>query len=328
MSDANSIASEGTPNEVGELESFKETVSSMSESELKEMINRMRQEISSKERQLQSYFEEVRLHHKGLDEFKKKRDELNAMVSSIFEEANEFKKKRDELNAQIAEIKKKRDEMRSYVDKLSEKINRLKEIRKHYNELSKGKISILSQQYLKELDVFLNADIPLDHEINIHERLCSLAEKINNARIAEAAHLLISETYLEIKKHTPNFRALNNEIKKLSSDSQEYHLQMISLYDEARKVRKEADEYHARLKERYDLLKPIQKNIVATKRELQHQRDKIGIYLEHYTQYKREKESKKETEQLQRAKRKLDGKERLSLDDLKVLLESGRLNLK
>jgi len=170
------------------VEELRAQASTMSEGELKRKINDMRNIIASKEKQLRGYFDEMKIHRRTINELRNKRDELNSKAAELFGKGNELKEKRNEINSRISSLKEEKNKIREKVKSISDKISTLRNIREKYNNISKGKLGTLSQEYLRELDVFLNADIPLEHEMNIYQKLLSLSERIESAKKAEGAH--------------------------------------------------------------------------------------------------------------------------------------------
>ncbi len=310
-----------------DLDALKHEANGMTESELKLRINRLRQQISARERELKDLFSQLNMHRSGLSELVERRDELNAQVKELFESANQEKSKRNEINEKIAALKRERDELRGECDSMVDRIKTLKAKRDEYNALSKGRLGTLSQDYLKELDVFLNADIPLAHEINVYERLKELAARIEAARWAEVLHHEVSRVYSECKACSPRIREINMEIKALSDESQNHHLKMVELYQKARALRKEADMYHRRLKEKYDEISPIRERVDATKHALKLLRAEISPFLDRLSELQLSKKDSRERSKLESAKQKLEQSGRLSLEDLKVLMEDGSLKL-
>ncbi|MCZ7397830.1 MAG: hypothetical protein O8C59_04915, partial [Candidatus Methanoperedens sp.] len=84
----------------------------LSERELKDKINLLRQQLEQKERELKITFREISLHADNGDELRAKRDGLNARVKELSPMAAELRKKRDETNAKISELKTMRDRLR------------------------------------------------------------------------------------------------------------------------------------------------------------------------------------------------------------------------
>ncbi|MHC1592729.1 MAG: coiled-coil protein [Methermicoccaceae archaeon] len=310
-----------------DLEALRARAAQMTENALKRHVNGLRQQINARERDLKDCFSQLNLHRSGLSEFIERRDELNAEVKALFESANQEKGIRNEINDRISVLKRERQQLRSECDEMVERIDELKAKRDKYNSLSRGRLGVLSQDYLRELDVFLNADIPLAHEINVYERLKELGERIGAARKAEKLHQEVSRTYTACKACSPRIRAINGEIKALSDESQSHHLKMVELYQKARALRKEADIYHRRLKEKYEEMSPIRDKVDTTKHALRLLRTEVSVFLERLDETQLTRKDKKEKKKLEDAKEKLKQSRGLSLDDLKVLMEDGSLKL-
>ncbi len=111
----------------------------LSERELKEKINLLRQKLEQNERELKNLFREISLHSDGGDELKAKRDDLNARVREMSPKAAELRKKRDETNARIAELKSMRDQLRGRGKEFNEKIGDLKKTRDELNKAARGR---------------------------------------------------------------------------------------------------------------------------------------------------------------------------------------------
>jgi len=47
----------------------------------------------------------------------------------------------------------------------------LRKTRDELNTTARGRLETLEKAYTDELNIFLNADIPLEHELNVYDRL-------------------------------------------------------------------------------------------------------------------------------------------------------------
>lgn len=169
--------------------------SSISEKDLKLKVNELRTQITRDERELRSLFNELRLHRTNMGELKEKRDSLNSQVKEIVARARELKEKRDEVNTKISELKDVKNARISASQQVSDEIGKLKAERDALNKVSRGTVDIISKAYSAELDTFLNADVPLHHEIDVLGRLVQLEERLKAAMKADEVHKKIQETY-------------------------------------------------------------------------------------------------------------------------------------
>ncbi|MEZ5335869.1 MAG: phosphoserine phosphatase [Methanolobus sp.] len=300
-------------------------VSSMNEKELKSKVNELRDQISHHERELKSIYRELKLHRTNTDELKEKRNSLNAQVRDIVARARDSKSKRDSVNAKISALKSTRNEVNEKTRQFSDNINELKSKRDDLNKQSRGSVENLSKAYAADLDLFWNGDIPLKHEMDLFTRLLDLKTRLGAAFDANEMHKELMNTYEASKEVYESREDFGDEIKKLAEESQKYHLEMIDFYNQADEMRKAADSAHKQISEKYAVTAPIREKIDPLKKKIALLRDDLGVYLEKLNDIQVEKDDKKQEEHLVVAKEKLEKSGRLSLEDLKVLMEKGDL---
>jgi uncharacterized coiled-coil DUF342 family protein len=331
--DMQNTQTENIPNEnpVGpQIETHVETPEvypKLSERELKEKINLLRQRIEQNERELKTIFREISLHNQGGNDLKAKRDGLNARVKELSPKAAELRKKRDDTNAKIAELKAQRDQMRGKGKEFSERIGELKKTRDELNLTARGRSETLEKAYEEELNLFLTADLPLEHEINIFNRLNELIERLAATKKANEIHSVISVEYAKGKEIYTDMDSLHARIQTLAQESQTYHEEMIGLYNEIDTLRKEADSYHAQLNEKFKGISPLRKKVSALKAEIPRLRDELGAYLEQMKEYQLVRDEQKNVGKREHAKEKFKKDGRLSLDEFRMLVESKDIKL-
>ncbi len=298
------------------------TYPKLSERDLKEKINLLRQRIEQNERELKVIFRDISLHNLGGNELRAKRDGLNARVRELSPKASDLRKKRDETNAEIAALKLQRDQMRGKGKEFSERILVLKKNRDELNQSARGRFETLDKAYEEELNLFLTADIPLEHEINIYNRLNELNERLKATQKANEIHSEISVEYAKGKELYADMDSVHARIQALAQDSQKYHEEMIKLYGEVDALRKEADSYHAQLNEKFKGIAPLRKKIGALKVEIPKLREELGVYLEQMKAYQLERDDQKNMGKREHAKEKFKKEGRLSLDEFRLLVEN------
>jgi uncharacterized coiled-coil DUF342 family protein len=302
--------------------------SSISEKDLKLKVNELRTQITRDERELRSLFNELRLHRTNMAELKEKRDGLNSQVKEMVARARELKEKRDEVNAKISELKNMKNARISASQQASDEIAKLKAERDTLNQLSRGTVDIISKAYSAELDTFLNADVPLQHEIDVFARLLQLEERLRAAMKADGVHRKIQETYdATMSQQAGNGENIGPTIKELADISQQYHVEMVELYKKVDEMRKDADLCHAQIKEKFGVTEPLRAKIDPLKLRISQLRDELNGYLEKLNDIQLVKDEKKQQEQRVVAKEKLEKTGKMSLQDLKVLMENGDLEL-
>lgn len=300
-------------------------IPNLSESELKHKINFLRQQIDSKDREIRSLFKEMSLHNKGINELRDNRDDLNKSVKELRATASDYRNKRDEVNKKIAELKQQRNEMLSHQSTYTDKIGELKKTRDDLNKIARGRIEFLNKTYEDQLDKFSNIDIPLEYEQSLFENLHELSGRLDAIHKANIVHNEIGDVYGKVSEFKHDLDTISALIRDLASESQENHLKMLEIYKEVDDTKKESDDYHQRLVEIYKITRPIKDKIDVLKKSLSAIREELDSYLEHMSEIQLDKDKTKEDTKRIAAKEKFDKSGRMSLEDLRLLIENDEI---
>ena len=302
-------------------------VPKLSERELKEKTNQLRQKLDKNEREIKSSFREISNHNEGGQNLKAKRDGLNGRVRELSKKASELRNKRDEVNKQIAELKSQRDEFRRAGKDAGEKIGLLKKTRDDLNKTARGRVETLDKAYSEEVDKFINADLPLDYEINLFNRLIELGDRLKATKKANEIHVEMSQEYSRTKAVYSDMDSVHEQIQALADESQKYHESAIALYNEMDILRKEADTFHSQLSEKYNCISPLRTRIDSLKADSQRIMEELDAYLEQGKEIQLAKDERKNEEKRVEAKDKFKKSGRLSLDELRILVENEDIKL-
>jgi uncharacterized coiled-coil DUF342 family protein len=267
----------------------------------------------------------MNLHNKGAKELRAKRDELNQQVKELKEPAIELRAKRDEVNKKIAELKKQREDVRSNSDGYTDKIGELKKIRDNLNTVARGRLESIMEAYRTELEKFSTVDIPLDYEQSLMKRLGELGERLKAIREANTIHNEMGGIYGKVSQFYQEIDTFNALIHDLASESQSYHEDMLDTYNKMDEIRKKSDEFHKRLLEIYEFTNPIKEKIDAVKNSVSQTRDELDVFLDQMKEIQLVKDQKKQEEKRVDAKDKFQKKGRLSLEDLRLLMENDEI---
>lgn len=300
-------------------------IPNLSESELKHKINFLRQQIDSKDREIRSLFKEMSLHNKGINELRDNRDDLNKSVKELRATASDYRNKRDEVNKKIAELKQQRNEMLSHQSTYTDKIGEMKKTRDDLNKIARGRIEFLNKTYEDQLDKFSNIDIPLEYEQSLFENLHELSGRLEAIHKANIIHNEIGDVYGKVSEFKHDLDTISALIRDLASESQENHLKMLEIYKEVDATKKESDDYHQRLVEIYKITRPIKDKIDVLKKSLSAIREELDSYLEHMSEIQLDKDKTKEDTKRIAAKEKFDKSGRMSLEDLRLLIENDEI---
>jgi uncharacterized coiled-coil DUF342 family protein len=298
-------------------------LSNFSERELKGKVNELRSRIEKSERQLASIFKELKINRTDIDELKEKRDSLNQQVKEKVAKAQELRSRRDDINKEIADYKEKRSGINSKTQELFSGIAGLKEQRDECNKFSHGSVDSLSKAYEAELEAFLNKELPLAVEIKIFQKLSDLNKRLEAAQKANELHSQIQDRYRESKGIHKEGDEFHEIIQKLSDESQASHLEMLENFKSADEIRKEANMYHAQLTDKISNVNIIKEKIDPLKTSIANSRKELTLYLEKLKDVQLTKYEHKVSQKHNDAREKLQKNARLSLEDLKLLIEKG-----
>jgi uncharacterized coiled-coil DUF342 family protein len=253
-------------------------------------------------------------------EWAEKRDELNAHVRKLIDEANQKRESRDKLNAAVKEAKAKRDEWNRKFNDLSDKAMSLRRekmpksglsIRKYKAELraleKKHMTSVLSADKEKAL---MKEMSQLDAKIKEMEREI---EQFSEVRQAEKdAH--------EAKDNAENF---HRQVSELAENAQTEHDAMLKLYEEADARRKEADGAQEKFIEAKLAADEQHREHIEHIRQV-HDFDKIISGIRDKTKkYRKDKDDTSAKKEAEDIFEKFKSGEKLSTDDIMILQKSG-----
>lgn len=310
-------------NDVSTTEIATADLSNLNERELKGKVNEFRSKIEKSERQLASIFKELKINRTNIDELREKRDSLNHQVKEKVAKAQELRNKRDEINKTISEYKGKRSDVNSKTQELFSGIAGLKEQRDECNKQSHGSVESLTKAYEAELDSFLNTELPLTVEIKIFQKLNDLSKRLQAATKANELHAQIQESYKESKGIHKKGDEFHEQIQALSNESQACHVEMLENFKAADEIRKEANTYHAQLTDKVTNINAIKEKIDPLKTSISNNRKDLSLYLDRLKDLQITKDEIKVNQKHNDAREKLQKNARLSLEDLKLLIEKG-----
>lgn len=299
----------------------------MNEKELKDHVNSLRHEIDVREKQIKDLYRDVNIHKKDADNWRAKRDEATEKANKMSEEARLFTANRDELNQKISGLKENRSKLINEIKEITKAIRDSKNVRDELNKAAGGTDQSLLGKYSGDLDVLLTRDIPLSEEIRIFDKLFELSERVEVAKKADTMHQKILSGYDQVQKLKSELDKIHEEIQGIAKASQEQHEEAMRVYKEVSRLRKESDEFHKKLLEKYDAMNPLRDKVNEIRNEIKAYQEKLSPHLDDMEKIRNEREDRKRDKDLTEAKEKLQTSKRLSIDDFRLLLEKGEINL-
>ena len=295
---------------------------SMTERELKSNIESLKRQLNSLNTEIRKSIDEIKLHRGTVTKLREKRDELNAYVKECVKKAHVCRKDRDEANQKITDLKKLRKDAQDQINQKWEQLNQVKDKRDQSNAIAKMRTTSLEKAYAHELYVFTHADIPLKHEIGAYERLKDLSKRLNASREADKIHTELVPMYKQVKELRNTADAVHQSIQSLADESQQHHDELLGIYADLDTVRKEANQYHARLKDEYRIIDPISKSIDVHKASVPRLREELSAHIDAL----KDRQKVDGAEECKVAVEKLKTTGRMSLEDLRVLMDNNAIS--
>lgn len=295
---------------------------SMTEKELKSNIEGLKRQLNTLNTEIRKSITEIKLHRETVTKLREKRDELNTYVKECVKKAHICRKDRDEVNKKIVDLKKLRKDAQDQINRKWEQLNQVKDNRDKANAIARMRTASLEKAYAHELYVFTHADIPLKHEIGAYERLKDLGKRLNASRDADKIHTELIPMYKQVKELRNAADEIHQSIQVFADESQQHHDALLGIYAELDTVRKEANQYHARLKDEYHIIDPISKSIDAHKASVPRLREELSAHIDAL----KDRQKTNGTDECKVAVEKLKTTGRMSLEDLRVLMDNDAIS--
>ena len=253
-------------------------------------------------------------------EWADRRDELNAQVRKLIEEANAKREMRDKLNAEVKQVKASRDEWNQKFNELSEKVIDLKreKMPKSGQSIKKFKAELRALEK-KHMTSVLNPS----KERALVEEIGALSSKVKAMEKEMEQFTEVKVAEKEAREAKDNAESFHRQVSELAEKAQSEHDSMLKLYEEADTLRKEADAAQEKFIETKLAADEEHRQHIEHIRQV-HDFDKIisGIRdkARRARKEKDEDSAKKEAEEIFD---KFKSGEKLSTEDIMILQKSG-----
>ncbi|MHA1218908.1 MAG: coiled-coil protein [Candidatus Heimdallarchaeaceae archaeon] len=273
------------------------------------------------------------------------RNEINEEIHQFLEKAKEFTVKRDDLNTQVKQLKLQRKELYEglQINKkaLEEIVEKEKLLEKGDIQKKRRSMSNLSSK-IDKLEWNLQTSVlKPEEEREMIQILEKLSENLN--RLAEEVHITTHQTELwrKISSSQKQINQLHSQIVDYAKESQIYHNLMNQQFQQVNALRKKANDYHKdflknkKKADNYhkDFLKDFLKN---KKKADNYHKDFLSKVTEKNELKKQLKEAQNDhrkkireriksniQESVDKAFKKYENGENLSLEEFRLLVENG-----
>jgi uncharacterized coiled-coil DUF342 family protein len=167
------------------------------------------------------------------------RDELNARVRKLIDEANKRRENRDKLNAEVRETKVSRDEWNRKFNDLSDKAQALRREKMPKSGMSirrfKAELRTLEKKHMTSV-------MSPDKERDLVDQMSQLSAKIQAMEREVEQFSEVKTAEKEARDAKDLAETFHRRVGELAEKAQAEHDAMLKLYEEADGLRKEADD--------------------------------------------------------------------------------------
>jgi uncharacterized coiled-coil DUF342 family protein len=251
-----------------------------------------------------------------------KRDELNAQVRGLVEEATGHRIKRDELNAEVKKAKEERDIWNRNRNELLDNLNEVKRRKLPRGAIPVGKL----KRDLKALEFRqMTSVLTVDKERALIEEIQRLQAEVKRLEKSLEENEEVKALIATLKDAEDRAEAAHRRVGQLAEQAQAEHDLMTSLYEQSDELRRQADNAQEEFIKTKMLADEEHRKHIEHIRQV-HDYDKIvqGIWLKERqtTGVEEEVDARRQAEEIfERFKKG----EKLSTEDLMTLQKSGYL---
>src|SRR5512137_1799329 len=171
-------------------------------------------------------------------EWAEKRDELNAQVRKLIDEANQKRESRDKLNSEVREAKAKRDEWNRKFNDLSDKAITLRREKMPKSGLSirkfKAELRALEKKHMTSV-------LTPSKEKALMKEMSQLDAKIKEMEREIEQFSEVKQAEKDARDAKDQAESFHKKVSEMAEKAQIEHDAMLKLYEEADRLRKEAD---------------------------------------------------------------------------------------
>lgn len=253
-------------------------------------------------------------------EWADRRDELNAQVRKLIEQANLRRENRDKLNAEVKEAKAKRDEWNRKYAELSEKAMTLRR-----EKMPKSGQSI--RKYKAELRALekkhMTSVMSAEKEKALMKEMALLDSKIKEMEREIEQFTEVKQAEREAREAKEQAEMYHKKVSELAEKAQIEHDAMMKLYEEADRLKKEADAAQEKFIEAKLAADEQHREHIEHIRQV-HDFDKIisGI-RERSRKTRKEKDETSAKREAEEIFERFKSGEKLSTEDIMILQKSG-----
>ena len=251
---------------------------------------------------------------------REERDHLNESAKKIREEALKHRDERDRINASVQEIKKSLGPLFEVLDEKKELLTEAEGVlREEYRgRPDKGRVERDLNRIEWEVMTTPTRDM-LGREDELIERASRLRRTLEGFKTLEKYEGRRMEYLAEKKATEVEIRALRDEIRRLSEQSQMHHEKMIMFQEQAGSEKNKADEIHAQYVAKIEEVDLVKEELSVVMSQIAALREGLRVADLQLAEHRRMSAQERAEAMRQEALRKMKNGEKLTFEDLRLI---------
>jgi uncharacterized coiled-coil DUF342 family protein len=228
----------------------------------------------------------------------------------------------DNISETNEEKKKIFKEMQPYLQKIGD----IRKVRDTLNEASRGTLERLKENYINTRSNLLNSDISLKNELYLYQNLFELRDRLLIKREADTQHQrIVRIKEVDLARFNEDLRKMEGQIGDLKSQSHEGLETAKEMWARRDSIREKAQKEHKAFIDGMKQLKGLNKQIWERRKRIQQLYRKIDDWRKEFKKSPEERKKADKGRKQKDAVAKYKRGEKLSLEELSLVMESGEM---
>ena len=287
--------------------------------EIREKIGEIKEEIEILDLRVQNKNTEV-------ESIKERRDALNMQVKDLSRKPKEILEERKDVWENITETNVEKKKIFKEMQPFLQRIGELRKVRDHFNEASRGTLDRLRENYISTRDNLLTSDISLKNELFLYQYLFELRDRLIVKREADSHHReIVRIKEVDLSKYNRQLDQMEDQIGELKEQSHEGLETAKGLWARRDELREKAQKEHKSFLEGMNQLRKLKKDIWERRKKMQQLYRQIDDWRKEFKKSPEERKRADRGRRLSEAVAKYKRGEKLSLEELSLVMESGEM---
>lgn len=287
--------------------------------DIREKISELREEDEILSVKIKNKMAEV-------DSLKEKRDELNNQVKELSSKPKEIMTQRKEVWGNIEDMNEEKKSLYKKMQPYLQRIGELRKVRDELNHASRGRLDRLVKNMEQTSNSLLTDDLSLKNELYQYDFLFEIRDRILIKARADAIHQeIVRIKEVDLKEYNQVIDKMENRIGGLKSQSHEGLMTAKEIWTKRDEIRDEAQKYHKEFIQALNSAKEIKKQGWKLKKEINSLYREIDNWKKEFDKSPAERKKADNSRRLEEVLAKYKKGESLSLEELSLLVESGKM---